>query len=644
LGRLVSFILSISRTKKRVVTLVIDSISIFIAFWLSLFIRLDNVNVIYNVDYWLLVSIILPVCLFSLVSLGLYRAVLRYMSSQALWAVVAGASISTASLLCLSFFLGIEVPRTVPIIFSFLSFLLIGGPRLVVRLFVEKNLLTQKEAVIIYGAGSAGRQLAHALNLGEEYRTTGFIDDDDEKHNTIIQGISVYNIDKLERLISQNNVTHILLALPSASRSCRKKIVTLLEPLPVKVQTIPGMADMVNGSAEINELKDIEIEDLLGRDSITPNPDLMTVNITDKVVMITGAGGSIGSELCHQIITQKPKKIILFDLSEYSLYIIDKELSDYKVQHNLTSEILPIIGSVQNINTIERVFKTFNVQTVYHAAAYKHVPLVELNVIEGVRNNVFGTLKTAKAAINAQVEKFVLVSSDKAVRPTNVMGTSKRMAELCLQALAKVQTKTRFSMVRFGNVLGSSGSVVPLFRQQIKTGGPVTITHPEITRYFMTISEAAQLVIQAGAMGHGGDVFVLEMGESVKIKDLAENMIHLSGCQIKNASNPEGDIEIQYTGLRPGEKLYEELLIGDNVRGTRHKRIMTADEVMLNWQELSIILEQLEIACDHYDHKKIRQILIDAPTGFNPTDDICDLVWRKRQLDFKDKPKLKTVS
>jgi FlaA1/EpsC-like NDP-sugar epimerase len=384
----------------------------------------------------------------------------------------------------------------------------------------------------------------------------------------------------------------------------------------------------------------VGVEDLLGRDAVAPKVDLLNANIAGKVVMVTGAGGSIGSELCRQIIQLKPVTLVLFELSEFALYRIDKELNEYKQAHDLNLEIMPLLGSVQRINRIETVMKSFKVQTVYHAAAYKHVPLVEHNVVEGIRNNIFGTYYAAQAAINAKVETFVLISTDKAVRPTNIMGTTKRMAELVLQALATTQTTTRFCMVRFGNVLGSSGSVVPLFREQIKAGGPITLTHADITRYFMTIPEASQLVIQAGAMGKGGDVFVLDMGEPVKIYDLARKLILLSGYSVKEAVAPDGDIEIKCTGLRPGEKLYEELLIGNNVAGTSHERIMSAREVMLQWHEVDELLIKLDKACHEFDHELIREILLSAPTGFNPTDGICDLVWQQKSNKQVSKAKV----
>ncbi|EEZ71787.1 polysaccharide biosynthesis protein [Neisseria cinerea ATCC 14685] len=420
----------------------------------------------------------------------------------------------------------------------------------------------------------------------------------------------------------------ILLAIPSATQEQRRRIISKLEAYPCEVLTIPGMKDLMDGKISIGTLKKISVSDLLGRDSVAPDDRLMNADIAGRTVMVTGAGGSIGSELCRQIIRRRPEKLLLFELSEFALYAIEKELREYCTQNNTDTEILPFLGSVQNRTLLTRIMTAGQVSTVYHAAAYKHVPMVEFNTVEGIRNNIFGTLECALAATASGVRTFVLISTDKAVRPTNTMGASKRMAELCLQALAaEPGQKTRFSMVRFGNVLGSSGSVVPLFEKQIAEGGPLTLTHPEITRYFMTIPEAAQLVIQAGAMGTGGDVFVLDMGESVKIIDLARQMITLSGLKPKTPEQPDGDIEILITGLRPGEKLYEELLIGDNVRRTGHPRIMTANETMLPWHELSALLDRIRAACDRYDQQAIRTLLINAPTGFAPSDGICDLLW-----------------
>jgi len=626
-------ILNASRAKKRIITLCIDSLFIVLAFWLALIVRLDSFESLQRLDNWFLLAVLIPVSLYTFISLGLYRAVLRYMNSQAIWAIVLGTVITTVSLVLIAFFIGIDIPRTMPFIFAWLCLLTVGGSRVLVRAMIGRMTTSKKEPVIIYGAGSAGRQLATALGAGPEYFVRAFIDDDATKHGSIIQGIPVLCFKGIYELINKRKVSKVLLALPSATRARRKEILAQLEPLTINVLSIPGMADVVEGKAKLAEIAEVGVEDLLGRDPVEPNTDLMTANIENKVVMVTGAGGSIGSELCRQIVKQKPTKLVLFELSEFGLYSIEKELSEYITNNNLDIELIPIMGSVQRINRIETVMTAFGVQTVYHAAAYKHVPLVEHNVVEGVRNNVFGTYYAAKAAVNAKVETFVLISTDKAVRPTNVMGATKRMAELSLQGLAQeqgVKHKTRFCMVRFGNVLGSSGSVVPLFRRQIKEGGPITLTHPDITRFFMTIPEAAQLVIQAGAMGKGGDVFVLDMGDPVKIKDLATKMVRLSGFEVKSDSNPHGDIEILCTGLRPGEKLYEELLIGDNVGETSHERIMTASEVMLPLAELNVFIEALDIACHNFDHETIRQLLLDAPTGFNPTDGICDLVWNAK--------------
>lgn len=640
-------VLNAPRAKKRLITLFIDSFFIISAFWLALIVRLDSISPFYNTDNWLLLALLLPTSLFAFINLGLYRAVLRYMNAQAVWAIVLGTLITTTALVLISFFVGITIPRTMPFIFAWLCLLTVGGARILVRAMIGKLTTASKESIIIYGAGSAGRQLATALNTGPEYYVRAFIDDDESKQGSIIQGIPVLCFIGIYDLVNKGNVSKVLLALPSESRARRKQILAQLEPLTVTVLSIPGMADVVEGKAKLSEFRDVEIEDLLGRDPVSPKPELMAANITDKVVMVTGAGGSIGSELCRQIVKQQPKKLVLFELSEFGLYSIEKELSEYINHNQLDVKLVPIMGSVQRINRIETVMMAFGVQTVYHAAAYKHVPLVEHNVVEGVRNNVFGTYYAAKAAVNAKVETFVLISTDKAVRPTNVMGATKRMAELVLQGLAQNKGKqhnTRFCMVRFGNVLGSSGSVVPLFRRQIKEGGPITLTHPDITRFFMTIPEAAQLVIQAGSMGRGGDVFVLDMGESVKIKDLATKMVRLSGYEVKDDANPHGDIEILCTGLRPGEKLFEELLIGDNVGETSHERIMTANEVMLPLPELNVFLEALDIACHNFDHQTIRQLLLDAPTGFNPTDGICDLVWNAKQQKREPETTAKVIN
>ena len=616
-----------SRTVKRLITVTVDTAILLIAYWSALFLRLESIDVVLNSAYWLTIITVIPFCILAFIKLGMYRAVLRYVTTSIFWSVIAASATASAAVVVADFFFTTNLPKTVPIIFFALTLSMIGSSRLLVRALVSGINKETKRSVIIYGAGSAGRQLAVGLNNGPEYSPVAFIDDDAQKQGAIIQGVPVIALTELDDFLKGRRVDKILLALPSLSRPTRKQILGDLERFAVKVQTIPGIKDVIEGRANQDEIRDVEVEDLLGRETVSPQAELMMANIYKKVVMVTGAGGSIGSELCRQIIRQKPAKIILFELSEYALYAIDKELQSVVNEHQLTVEVIPLLGSVQRINRLENVMTSFAVETIYHAAAYKHVPLVENNIVEGVRNNVFGTMYTAQAAIKAKVPTFVLVSTDKAVRPTNVMGATKRMAELALQALAKTQNDTRFTMVRFGNVLGSSGSVVPLFRKQIKEGGPVTLTHNEITRYFMTIPEAAQLVIQAGAMGKGGDVFVLDMGEPVRIRDLAVKLIRLSGLEVKDERNPHGDIEIKTTGLRPGEKLYEELLIGDNVQKTHHERIMTATEVMLPWDELENILSKIDIACHAFDHEAIREILLEAPTAFAPSSDIVDLLY-----------------
>ncbi|MCX8814162.1 polysaccharide biosynthesis protein, partial [Vibrio parahaemolyticus] len=558
------FIWQLSRTNKRIVSVLIDIMLIFMAFQLAILVRSGEIIYFNNPAVWGIQIAVTIVTIAVFARLGLYRAVLRYLTFQALFVVTTGAVISATLVAALSFYMSDPFPRTVPIIYGAFLALFCGGPRVIVRSLIAQSYSTQSKEVLIYGAGSGGRQLAMALRSSGDYRVRAFIDGDSTLCNTMILGLPVIAIEDAMPLINKYDVSQVLLAVPSAKRSRRKVILDELAKLPVEVLTVPDMTDIVSGKAKIDELKDVAIEDLLGRDPVAPQQVLLEANIKDKVVMVTGAGGSIGSELCRQIVEQSPKSIILFELSEFGLYQIDRELNQLKVEKGLTCDIIPLLGSVQRQHRLETTMSSFKVQTVYHAAAYKHVPLVEFNVIEGVRNNIYGTYYTACAAIKAGVESFVLISTDKAVRPTNVMGTTKRMAELGLQALADQENAkpngTRFCMVRFGNVLGSSGSVIPVFKKQIASGGPVTVTHPEITRFFMTIPEAAQLVIQAGAMGKGGDVFVLDMGESVKITDLACNLIQLSGLEVKSEANPHGDIEIQFSGLRPGEKLYEELL------------------------------------------------------------------------------------
>jgi FlaA1/EpsC-like NDP-sugar epimerase len=618
------------RPIKRLISILADFCFISLSFWAAIIVRLDDTAIITDKHLWTLLALLIPISLFINVRLGLYRAVIRYINTKAAINIVIAVLLSTFVFVLLSFYLKINVPRTVPLIYAAFLLILIAGSRFIVIAALSSTGNKNKEQVIIYGAGSSGRQLAQSLLHGNEYAPVAFIDDDKQIQKSIIHGITVYSRDKIESLIKKYNVKRILLAMPRESKKRINNVLAKLETLNVEILSIPGSADLVSGKAKIDELREVSIDDLLGRDPVAPQPELLTANIKNKVVMVTGAGGSIGSELCRQILLSSPKKIILLELSEFALYSINRELQKSANNLNINCEIVPLLGSVQRKNRLLTIMRTFGVQTIYHAAAYKHVPVVEHNVVEGVRNNVFGTLYAAEAAIEANVETFVLISTDKAVRPTNVMGTTKRMAELVLQALAQQESQTRFCMVRFGNVLGSSGSVVPLFREQIKAGGPVTVTHPEIIRYFMTIPEAAQLVIQAGAMGKGGDVFVLDMGDPVNISDLAKKMIRLSGLTVKDKNNPDGDIAIEYTGLRPGEKLFEELLIGDDITQTRHRRILSAHENYLSWEALEKILIQLDDACHNFAHEVIRRLLLEAPTGFVPKDGICDLVWQAK--------------
>ncbi|WP_368941360.1 polysaccharide biosynthesis protein [Citrobacter werkmanii] len=622
-------LLSLPRKIKRVIMVAIDFALLLIAFWGAFWIRMDVSAPYASYEHWKLLTCLIVVTVFIFTKMGLYRTVLRYVTAKIFLTVLIGMSISTVLLITLSYFFDVFLPRAIPIIYFAFSVLFICGSRLLFRMLLTYA-VRGRIPVIIYGAGASGRQLLTALRQVDEYFPVAFVDDNPLLNKVVIHGVTVYPRKSLEKLIPRYGIKKILLAMPSISIEKRKEVITNLENLPCEVMSIPGMVDLVEGKAQIMSLKKVSIDDLLGREPVIPSEELLAKNIRGKVVMVTGAGGSIGSEICRQIIFQRPKALILFEVSEFALYSIEKELTALVLKSNNDVPIIPLMGSVQKLHRLKNIMRTFNVDTVYHAAAYKHVPLVEYNVVEGVRNNIFGTLYCAQAAISSKVETFILVSTDKAVRPTNTMGATKRVAELVLQALAQEQSTTCFSMVRFGNVLGSSGSVVPLFEKQIEQGGPVTLTHKDIIRYFMTIPEASQLVIQAGAMAKGGDVFVLDMGDPVKIYDLATRMIKLCGLSVKDESNPDGDIAIYITGLRPGEKLYEELLIGEKVLATSHPRIMTAHEVMLSWHKLHNYLQQLDKACMNFEHDEIRNILLEIPTGFQPTDGICDLVWHAR--------------
>lgn len=614
-------LLKIRKTQKRIINVIYDILAITFSLYFAVVVRLGHYNFpirdpeIYS---WI-VTVVVTIAIF--IKLGLYRAVIRYMMVAALGHIFLAVMISTVTLMMSSFLFHSFVPRSVPFIFAGFAVLTLGTPRILIRNYYHQYFRRNKPNVFIYGAGTTGRELALSLTNGQEYNPAILFDDDPRKIGQIIYGLRVHPSSDFPQLQSLYRPVKLLLAINNINKGERLRLVDKLSEWPIELQSVPSVEDIATGRSQIGEIKDLDIADLLGRTQVDPSPELLSQNITDKSVMITGAGGSIGSELCRQIISQKPKCIVLFELNEYNLYKIDQELQQAKKHLKLETQIVAALGSVQRQNRVEKLMQAYQVETVYHAAAYKHVPLVEDNIVEGIRNNVFGTWCVAEAAINTGVKNFTLISTDKAVRPTNVMGASKRLAELVLQALSDRQSKTCFTMVRFGNVLGSSGSVVPLFKQQIRKGGPVTVTHPDITRFFMLIPEAAQLVIQAGAIGHNGQVFVLDMGEPVKILDLAKRMIHLMGMTEKcteEGKKKDGDIEIKFTGLRPGEKLYEELLIGNNVTGTCHPKIMTASEESLNWEEMEAVIKQLDTCCHDFDLECIKRILLETPTGYMP--------------------------
>ena len=635
----VNFLLSLPRSAKIGVVICVDSSLIILSVWLAYYLRLGEFVTLSDTALVAVMTSIffaLPIFFIS----GLYRAIFRYSGWPALLSVARATSIY--GLLYASIFtaIGISgVPRTVGIIQPILLLLLVGASRTLARLWLSdqyQNLLKKDKQpkFLIYGAGESGRQLARAMSGNQEMQVVGFLDDNKNLHGHVLNGQPIYNPSDLSKLSKSLNIKNVLLAMPSLSRKRRNEILDQIQEVQVSVRTLPSVSDLAKGKVTISDLKELDIYDLLGRETVEPNQILLTKNIMNKIVMVTGAGGSIGSELCRQIIELSPQKLLLVEQSEFALYNVHQELERKRIE----AKIIPLLGSVREKDRIDKIISTWHPNTVYHAAAYKHVPLVEHNLSEGIKNNVLGTLFTAQAAINHKVENFVLVSTDKAVRPTNIMGASKRLAEMILQALAAENPSLKLSIVRFGNVLGSSGSVVPKFREQIKEGGPITITHPEITRFFMTIPEASQLVIQAGAMATSGDVFVLDMGKPVKIIQLAERMIELSGLSIKNQENPDGDIEIEITNLRPGEKLYEELLIGNNPKPTSHNRIMKAHETFLDWQKLEDKIEALTIALNKNDVQIVRQLLRKLVVDYQPTMDVVDWIHlEENQEELKHK-------
>lgn len=656
--------LALPRRYKRALQVVIDVLLVVLALWLAFAVRLgidEMVNPLVS-HPWLFVSAPL-VAIPIFIRFGMYRAVMRYFGNDALITIIKAVSLSALILALIVYWYAnhkFVVPRSIIFNYWWLSLIMIGGLRLIMRQYFLGDWFAAKQhvpfatrdnglpKVVIYGAGAAGNQLVAALRMGRLMRPVAFIDDDEGVADRVISGLQVFRGKDIQRLIDTTGAEEVLLAVPSATRARRREILGFLEKFPLHVRSIPGIMDLASGRVKVDDIQEVDIADLLGRDAVPAQQDLLAHCIVGQVVMVTGAGGSIGSELCRQILMLKPKALLLFEHSEFNLYSIHSELKQRIHRESLPVNLLPFLGSIRNQKHLLDTMVMWRVNTVYHAAAYKHVPMVEHNITEGVLNNIIGTVNTAQAALKANVSNFVLISTDKAVRPTNVMGSTKRYAELVLQALSKESTpvlygdtaslpqenNTRFTMVRFGNVLGSSGSVIPLFHKQIKAGGPLTVTHPKITRYFMTIPEAAQLVIQAGSMGLGGDVFVLDMGEPVRIAALAEKMVHLSGLSVKSDLNPYGDIAIEFTGLRPGEKLYEELLIGDNVSATPHPMIMKANEEYLAWSELNDHLDVMIKAVERQDFNRVRQLLREVISGYSPEGEIVDLVYQQLRQDF----------
>lgn len=615
---------------KKILLLIADLVLLPLSLWLALTAMEPQWAQKWS-QPWLL-FVLLPLLSFPVfVRLGLYRAVLRYVGRYAFEQVVKALLISSTLLLVLAWPVHGVNAFVISLAYLILGFVLIGGVRGVARLsMINDSTRRSGVPVGIYGAGESGQHLLSALNQSEEYQAVLFLDDDETLINREIAGVTVLD-PKAPNLVSQlqnAGVKEVLLALPSLTHSERKKILERLEPLPIRVRTVPTIDEILSGSVGIDQVREVQLEDLLGRDPVAAEEGLLNRCIKGKTVFVSGAGGSIGSELCRQIIHLQPKALLLLDQSEFVLYQIENELRQIMATLDEPVEIVPLLGSVTDVHRLRQIFEAYAIDTVYHAAAYKHVPLVEHNPVEGVRNNVFGTKTLAEEAARARVELFVLISTDKAVRPTNVMGASKRLAELIIQSFHDMQLPTTFCMVRFGNVLGSSGSVVPLFRRQIAQGGPVTVTHPDVTRYFMTLNEAVQLVIQAGAMAEGGDVFVLDMGQPVRIVDLALRMIRLSGRRLRDESNPERGIEIRFTGLRPGEKLHEELLIGVNVSGTQHKKIMRAEESFIPWPELEDLLNKIQWAMDQGDVASLRYLLLQGAEGYQPAEGIEDWLWK----------------
>lgn len=642
--KLVLPFLALPRSTKRALALLVDASLCVLTVWFAYCLRLDDWVILEGVE-WLPAIVSLLVAIPIFIVLGLYRAIFRYAGMSAFMTVVKAVAIYALAFMTIFTAISVPgVPRTVGILQPLLLLIAIGLSRMWTRYWLGnayQRLLNRNQLakVLIYGAGASGRQLAGALANSSELNVVGYLDDDRNLHGSIMGGLPIYDPTDLPALSASGDIHEVLLALPNASRQRRNEILEDIRKARVTVRTMPDLTALAQGRVAVSDLRELDIEDLLGRNVIAPDRALIDKNIRGKVVMVTGAGGSIGSELCRQILKNGPSCLLLVEQNEFGLYAIHGELEKtLATAENSDIRIIPFLASIRDGHRLRQIMEAWRPKTVYHAAAYKHVPLVEYNPVEGIRNNVLGTQTTAEVARDCGVEDFVLISTDKAVRPTNIMGASKRLAEMVLQAMDADRKpgveSTNFAMVRFGNVLGSSGSVVPLFRQQIRDGGPITLTHPDITRYFMTIPEASQLVIQAGAMSGGGDVFLLDMGEPVRIADLARRMVELSGLTVRDENEPDGDIELEITGLRPGEKLYEELLIGDNPQATTHPRIMRAKEDFLPWAELSKRLAALESALDENDIPLARELLQKLVSGYAPSGEVVDLVFREREVDF----------
>ena len=625
-NRLVTFLLGWPRPAKRLFMLFADLLVVPAALWAAFALKYDSLAEGFSRNPWFYVGVTAASTAIFAAS-GLYRAIVRFIGIRALVSVLSGTTASALMLWILAGTIALgPVPLSVVVIFWLLALVWVAATRLFARW-----LLTPIEAdgtrVIIYGAGDAGAELAMAMASGRQFRLLAYVDEKSSLHGTLMNGVPVLGPADLAEFVRRYRVERILLAIPAASRRRKAEVLRRLEALQVHVQSVPDLRDIVSGRARVDQLREVDVADLLGRDQVPPVGQLLDACIRGKSVMVSGAGGSIGSELCRQIVLLRPRRLVLFEMSEIALYNIERELRITIVSRQLPVEVYGLLGNAHHKYRVREVMQAYGVQTVYHAAAYKHVPIVEQNLLEGVHNNVFSTWYAAESALETGVETFVLISTDKAVNPTNVMGATKRMAEIVLQALQTQTTRTRFCMVRFGNVLGSSGSVVPLFQEQIAGGGPVTVTHRDVRRFFMTIPEAAQLVLQASSMGTGGDVFVLDMGPLVQIDELARRMIRLSGLTVRDLEQPDGDIEIRYTGLRPGEKLYEELLIGSDVTGTDHSMIMRAIEPAPTWTEARELLAELVTAVNRFDCRRVLALLERCVPEYQRAAEIHDLVW-----------------